>query len=448
MHSPHSNEPDDAYDEVAYTKEYLAGKTKNKLTQFIQRQHSQWPLSKFNPSRTTVGEMKKILLDPAHGFTHQVQATAGETGKELAGASVDEATDGLVDHNNKEVIVANPVRSPPGYSVGGGCSEVPAFRETGKFTATVFVEDHRTIPSRKFTVDISLFRLEDTSCSGGLTQYDDHIFIRTNELVFQVLRSPFILPGAVAVGWPYPSRPDFIQHFFAGSTGASLDEMDCSPVVLSVSPATGITIHIEPDPTSSSAPPLADIYRDDATPTPPATTESRADTAKPLELANLKGRAHGKGKASTSRSAKLIENQEVIVWLKGLAAVRDKDGVFSGSKNKRLKNPQVVETWKFAATFLHDFHDAIFTPASKSDSEDKKPQKVTRADIRIALDVEETWMLEATRATDFISKYSERPEVLAELMKDTGRYKLYKFLCDFDSTEASDAGGSTSGTRM
>ena len=49
----------------------------------------------------------------------------------------------------------------------------------------------------------------------------------------------------VAVGWPYPSRPDFIQHFFTGLTETALDEMICTPAVLSIPPTGEIMIVIE-----------------------------------------------------------------------------------------------------------------------------------------------------------------------------------------------------------
>ncbi|KAJ7265046.1 hypothetical protein C8J57DRAFT_1511611 [Mycena rebaudengoi] len=219
-------------------------------------------------------------------------------------------------------------------------------------------------------------------------------------------------PGIVRISVPDQEEPDWKIPFVRIAHGQSINAIEFDPEVLEISGEKRLKLFIE-NITSSSLP-SAPVTNTDA---------------------GLGGLPSSSAAAPLSGTEGEPKNPNVE-YLQEKLATRLGYDAFIANRGRILSNPEVVQGWRFAVDFTHDYNKVI-TPGNGGRI---LAQKITKATICSALGIGSTWLSNAHTAMQIVDTYSRnKPHHTDEVIETlervddpaTGSAVLYNFLIDW-----------------
>ncbi|KAJ7216154.1 hypothetical protein C8J57DRAFT_1538119 [Mycena rebaudengoi] len=388
--------------EHPYVKADLEGEgNKTRLVKMVQRQLAKWPEDKFYASKVTVAQLKSALLDPVYGFTTNQPLPAN-----FDAAADSYALDPVVPAGNTGTADSQVNMAPVIQPVSSdGTAPEPEICDI-----RICVEDCHFVPAQKTLTVISAPILDRNDRTvGGF-----RVLVR--EIISRLQRSNGAIEiptaGIVRISVPDQEEPDWKIPFVRIAHGQSINAIEFDPEVLEISGEKRLKLFIE-NITSSSLP------------SAPVTSTD----------AGLGGLPSSSAAAPLSGTEGEPKNPNVE-YLQEKLATRLGYDAFIANRGRILSNPEVVQGWRFAVDFTHDYNKVI-TPGNGGRI---LAQKITKATICSALGIGSTWLSNAHTAMQIVDTYSRNKphhtdEVIETLKRvddpATGSAVLYNFLIDW-----------------
>ncbi|PPQ70701.1 hypothetical protein CVT25_010618 [Psilocybe cyanescens] len=370
---------------LPYTEADFIGMKKNELAHLITNQKECWPgPGSFNASKTRIGNIKTVLLDPKNGFLKEVSESEPELNPPLASENYAPKSSShipVASASQMKDIISSEFSNDAQSQGSHESSPAPV-------PVRVLLNDCRFDPVRKIIVNIQV-------PVDGI-QYDEDCkpWVSAQKLVAEVQNSISPIQGFVRLSSPFPFDESYMEYF-AKFTEGKLENSDFRPTHLMLSDLNAVHVHVE----------------------------HAEDNFIQENIASV-----------STASGSLSTQDKVIFWLKNAAKTRESYDLFCNSHNRVLQNPDIVKIWKFAAAF-HRVYYRSKCPISGT--------RVFLSAIRAALDVGETWLSDALDGDRLVGIYGPGGPHAADQVKEEllqcqetaqGRTALLKFLRDWEES--------------
>lgn len=243
---------------------------------------------------------------------------------------------------------------------------------------------------------------------------------RIKDMLRKLQHSNAAIDGTVKLSYPDPVEPTY-NHIFVKMTKdhVPLEDVPSDPTLFTM-PSSSSSVKIIVEHAKNQYDPLPSFGQHGHAST---TIDLTTDGTQQYPLVRAKQRAED------------IAQREAQ-WLKDRVSTRPGYIQFCDNKNRKLKNSDRVKFWLFVASFSCDLYHAP--------SPIRSNKKVTKIDIRDALDIQQTALSEAETAARIIRVYGsggvqESAEVIEMLNKDEviGSGVLYRFLTEWEKNHTS-----------
>ncbi|KAJ7223011.1 hypothetical protein GGX14DRAFT_656872 [Mycena pura] len=348
------------------------------LVAMVQRQVEKWP-GKFKSGATTAVQIRKVLMDPQHGFTKPSSSVETRNSSPLMDILTPSDQNPTNFNDSKDPIVKH---------------------------VKLLIEDTRAYQKPiKISQDIFLTVFDQELCNPGEWRANLH------ELLEKLQSTNAALTGSVKLAIRDHEYPDHHIYFVKVQDDTPLEEAQTSPEFATI-PATNCVEVFAEDPKFhlSGSQRNADAF------------DVTDPSAKPLEHAR-------------QRAALKNNTNPDVAWL--MAEIKTLPGhpQFVEHCRKVQQNAGIVASWNFVSPVSSTYFKQLSHIAGR---ENKKIKKKT---IQQALDVGSTTLAEAENATRILKRYGENGTEPAQAVidrvhltedKPQGARVLYPFLVKWE----------------
>ncbi|KAJ7655996.1 hypothetical protein DFH06DRAFT_1411668 [Mycena polygramma] len=384
--------------EVPYVVEDL-NVLKPVLITFVERQVGKWPGS-FRPSRATVSDIRKVLLDPQHGFT-----------KPCTTESRKRATSPL-----------SPTPEPPSKHIEEHSASNHFIDFITSKWVKLLIEDARALPKpTKISQEVNLWIVDTKFCK--LDEWRVELLDLIEELqkshaalkgFFNSRSSPRewtdLRLGSFRLAIRDHEYPEHRIYFAKILDGGPLDEVIPSNNCLEL-----FVEHVD----GNNFDKPANLPFD-----------TRDPTVKPLEVARQRAKTT---KGSSSKTA--VDHTADVEWLTEEFKTLPGCSEFNENLHKVQQNAGVVASWRFIGMVSETYHRR---PSHIPGHERKK---IRKQDIFDALGIKSTLFYDAENAVRILKLYEDNQTVVdriaSEQDKPEGAKGLLAFLVDWEKMHKS-----------
>ncbi|KII90879.1 hypothetical protein PLICRDRAFT_123678 [Plicaturopsis crispa FD-325 SS-3] len=370
-------------EEVVYNAEDLKGKSRDELIQFVLRQPGRWPFNdgkrKFSRSKTNIASMKSVLLKADYGFTKlRVVATASPGPPSLSNPRTLEPT-------REQPIPAEDLFDSPTRQ--GAAVRLPTRREV-----RLCIEDRRS-PGEPVKTVCLISVAPIGSIVLGAAEYEEWR-VNANDMLRELQHSCAAINGDVKLSFPDPIAIGYDHPFVRMEKGELLHEAPTSPSELVIPPSNILKIFVDSTTTNAASATTSVLSSGELAHQQPLLNTSDAPTKKrrkvsPDELV---------AKRLVTGDSEAAELQ----WLVEEVSHRPFYAEFKARRGHVQRNPEIVQSWEFAVTFVHDY---VGCPSPSRVSARGGRKSIKKGTIEAALNVKSTWMFGAEKAMRIIRIY-------------------------------------------
>ncbi|KAJ7613245.1 hypothetical protein DFH06DRAFT_1344715 [Mycena polygramma] len=349
------------------------------LITFVERQVGKWP-GPFRPSRATVSDIRKVLLNPQYGFTKPRTTEASK----------------------RASSPLSPTPEPPS-------KDIEEHSEESKW-AKLLIEDARASPKpTKTSQEVCLWIKDNKDCEPGEWRAE------LLDLIKELQKSHAAVKGSFKLAIRDHDFPEHRVYFAKLSDGDPLDEVQTLPIYAIIPRNNCLELFVEHlDGNNSNVP--QNIPFDVGDP-----------TVRPLEVARQR--------AKTSPSKTAVDHTFDVGWLTEEIKTLPGYSAFNENLHKVQQNSGVVASWRFVGMVSETYH------RHRSRIPGRERKKIRKEDIFDALGIKSTLFYDAENAVRILKLYEDNQTVMDRIAleqdKPEGAKGLLPFLVDWEKTHTS-----------